>query len=149
MKTIQWQNRKFFPVRDGFTLVEIMMVIMLVGILAGMTAPPMFKYLEANRMRTRTDRMVADLQFARAVAISTGQAHRFANTASGYTLTNLVTGGVLRDVDFAHGSELDDNLIADFFPWGMATSTTYNIRLNDMHNEIRVLPTGMVEVETI
>ncbi len=80
MKTIHWQNWKIIPIRGGFTLVEIMMVIMLVGILAGMTAPPMFKYLEANRMRTRTDGMVADLQYARAIAISTGQSHRFANT---------------------------------------------------------------------
>ncbi len=149
MKTIHWQNWKIIPIRGGFTLVEIMMVIMLVGILAGMTAPPMFKYLEANRMRTRTDGMVADLQYARAIAISTGQSHRFANTNTGYTLTNLVSGSVLRDVDFNHGAELDDVRTADFFPWGMATSTTYDIRLNGIHNEIRVLPTGMVEVETL
>lgn len=123
------------------------MVVMLVGLLAGISAPPMFKYLEANHMQTRTDRMVADLQFARAIAVSTGQAHRFANNNTSYTLTNLSTGNVLRDVDFDHGAQLDAIQFADFFPWGMASTTTFNLSMNGMQRQIRLMPTGMVEVE--
>jgi len=149
MNTTQWQNRKKIPARGGFSLVEVMMVIMLVGLLASISAPPMFKYLEANHMQTRTDRMVADLQYARAAAISSGQAHRFANTNSSYTLTNLATGRELRSVTFDHGAELDAIQFADFFPWGMASTTTFNLSMNGIQRQIRLLPTGMVEVEAL
>ncbi len=146
MKTVGQSMRKVFPERRGFSLVEIMMVVMLIGILAGMSAPPMFKYIAANQMQTTSDRMVADLQYARAIAISTGQAHRFDCNTQTYRLTNLVTGQVLRQVSLQHGTELGAAKTADFFPWGMAQSTVFNLALHDMARQITLLPTGMVEV---
>lgn len=126
---------------------EIMMVILLVGILAGVAGPAMYSYLRANQMQTRVDRMVADLQYARALTISTGQVHRFNTTTDSYTLTNMVTGNVVRDVDFEEGAKLDAAQMADFFPWGMANTTTFDLSHCDMERRIRLLPTGMVEVE--
>ncbi len=123
------------------------MVIMLVGILAGVAAPPMFNYLESNRMKTRTDRMVADLQYARAVSIASGQTLRFASTTNSYTLTNTVTGEELRNIQFNHGAELAMNQAADFFPWGMATTTVFDLSLHGMERTVTLLPTGMVEVD--
>ncbi len=149
MKTKQWQNRNLNCARNGFSLVEIMMVLMLIGLMAGISAPPMFKYLASNQMQTRTDRMVADLQYARAVSIASGQAHRFASTTTSYTLTNLVTGIEVRNVTFDHGAELAMMQFSDFFPWGMASSTTFNLSQSDMQRRIILLPTGMVEVQSI
>ncbi|MCP4293400.1 MAG: prepilin-type N-terminal cleavage/methylation domain-containing protein [bacterium] len=147
MKSRQAGKRKNIPHRDGFSLVEVMMVIMLVGILAGVAAPPMFNYLESNRMKTRTDRMVADLQYARAVSIASGQTLRFASTTNSYTLTNTVTGEELRNIQFNHGAELAMNQAADFFPWGMATTTVFDLSLHGMERTVTLLPTGMVEVD--
>ena len=147
MKAVDCLNRKKLPDRNGFSLVEIMMVVMLLGILAGISGPPVFKYLKSNQMRTRTDRMVADMQYARAVAVSTGQTHRFSCTTSSYTLTNLATNDVIRQVNFDNGAELDLVQSADFYPWGMAQSGNFNLTMNDMDRRIILLPTGMVEVE--
>lgn len=124
------------------------MVVVLIGILAGVSAPPMFKYLEATHMQTRVDRMVADLQYGRAVAISTGQTMRFTSTNTSYTLTNTVTGDVLRQVAFDHGAQLAVAQTADFFPWGMAETTVFNLSLHGMARQVTLLPTGMVEVAT-
>ena len=106
-----------------------------------------FNYLKSNQMRTRTDRMVADMQYARAVAVSTGQTHRFSCTENSYTLTNLATNNVVRQVGFDHGATLDQVQSADFFPWGMAQSGNFILTMNDMNRKITLLPTGMVEVE--
>lgn len=135
------------PDRSGFSLVEIMIVVLLIGILAGISGPPMFQFLASNQMQTRADRMVADMQYARAIAVSTGQTHEFACTSSSYTLTNTTSGQILRQVDFNNGAQLDVAQTAEFYPWGMAESKNFLLTLNDMSRRIVLLPTGMVEVE--
>ncbi len=147
MSTMIWRSRKNFPDDSGFSLVEMMMVVCLIGILAGITGPPMFKYLAANRMQTRTDRMVADMQYARAISISTGQTHRFTCSNNSYDLMNMSTGDVVRQVNFDSGAELDLAQAVDFYPWGMAQTSNFILTMNDMSRKITLLPTGMVEVE--
>lgn len=147
MEIMNWRSGKNFPDHNGFSLVEMMMVVMLIGILAGISGPAMFKYLKSNQMQTRTDRLVADMQYARAIAVSSGETHRFACTSNSYTLSNVATGDVVRQVDFNNGASLDMVQAADFYPWGMADSGNFILTLNDMSREIKLLPTGMVEVE--
>lgn len=147
-----WQGvtkRKNLPSAAGFSLVEIMMVILLIGLLAGVSGPAMFSYLRSNQMQTRVDTMVADLQYSRAMAVSTGEIHRFDATITGYTVTNVVTGVTLRTENFDEGAKLDKAETADFFPWGMASTKTLNLTHHNMKREIQILPTGMVEVTNV
>ena len=135
------------PDHSGFSLVEIMMVVMLIGLLAGMTGPPIFHYLEASQAQTSLDRLVADMQYARAVAVSKGETHRFSCTTGGYDLRNMVTGDVVRAVVLDHGMELNLAQTADFYPWGMAQTCNVTLTRNDLAWDLQLLPTGMVEVE--
>jgi len=132
--------------RQGFTLVEMMLVITLVGVMAAMAAPPFFRYLASNRLATQADRMVADLQYARSLSVANSQILRFSVTPTGYELTNPVTGTVLRDIDFARGLGADAAVTADFFPWGMADPTVINLSGTIGTKRITVMPTGLVEV---
>ncbi len=56
----------------GFTLVEVMMVLVVVGIAAGIVAPKMHAFLARNRVRVALNRLAADLAYARAVAVRSG-----------------------------------------------------------------------------
>ncbi len=125
------------------------MVILIIGLLAGVSGPAMFKYVHSNQMDTRVDKMVADLQLSRAMAISTGQTHRFSTTNNGYTVKNLATGMELRNVTFDEGATLNGTLTADFFPWGMANTTTFDLSYHSLARRVQLLPTGMVEVKTL
>jgi prepilin-type N-terminal cleavage/methylation domain-containing protein len=132
--------------RQGFTMVEMMIVISLIGLMAAISAPPLFRYIQSNRLQTGTDRMVADMQYARSVAISSGRILRFAATEAGYTLTDPVSGDVLRSKNFEHGMALDAAVTVDFFPWGMANGAVLNISNPAGAARVDVLPTGIVEV---
>jgi type II secretion system protein H len=132
--------------RAGFTMTELMVVLCLVGIIAAVSAPPMFNYIQSNRLQTNRDRLVADMQFARTAAISSGRILRFATTETGYTLTDPVSGDVLREKEFSHGLVLDAAVTVDFFPWGMANSTTLNLSNAVGSARVGILPTGIVEV---
>lgn len=132
--------------RQGFTLVEMMLVISLVGVMAAMAAPPFFRYLASNRLATQADRMVADLQYARSLSVSNSQILRFSVTEAGYTLTNPISGVVLREYDFSAGLGLDAAQTADFFPWGMANPAVFTLTNHAGTKQITLMPTGLVEV---
>ncbi len=132
--------------RRGFSLAEMMIVILVIGIMATVSMPPMFRYIQSNRLQTDTDRMAADLQYARSLSVARGDILRFQSTPAGYTLTNPNTGLVIRQHNFDHGMALDGNAVIDFFPWGMADAAVLNISNTTGTNQINVMPTGMVEV---
>ncbi len=131
--------------RQGFTLVEAMLVISLIGLMAAMGAPPFFRYLASNRLAAQADRMVADLQYARSLSVANSQILRFSVTAGGYRLTNPVTGVVLKDIQFCEGLGSTADVTTDFFPWGMANQATINLTGPTSTRSITVLPTGLVE----
>jgi len=140
------KSRTILPRREGFTLVEVMMVILLIGLLASVAAPPMFRYLADSRLQTNTDRMAADLQYARTLSITNGEILRFTCDNAGYQVTNPLDGTVYRSQVFSKGMTLDSAQSADFFPWGMADASVFTIQSGTEARLVTVLPTGMVEV---
>lgn len=133
--------------RQGFSLVETMIVIILVGVLATVSAPPMYQYLQSHRLQTDTDRLITDLQYARALSVSRGQVLRFVSDANGYTLSEPATGTVVRQRAFEHGIELAGNQTTQFYPWGMADAKAFKISNGCGAKQIDLLPTGIVEVQ--
>ena len=130
----------------GFSLVEMMIVVGLIGLLATISAPPMYRYIQSNRLATNTDRMVADLQYARAVSIANGQVIRVDSNTAGYRVVNPSSGQVLRQQNFDDGLALAAIQQVRFFPWGMADAAVYNITGPVGAKQLNLLPTGIVEV---
>jgi prepilin-type N-terminal cleavage/methylation domain-containing protein len=134
------------PQRRGFSMIEMMVVIGIVGSIATISAPPIYRFVESNRLQTNTDRLTADLQYARSLSIASSQILRFTATPQGYQLSNPNTGAVIRTTDFGHDMELGANQTTDFYPWGMADAAIFNITNGSGSNQVNLLPTGLVEV---
>ena len=132
--------------RRGFSLIEMRVVIAIVGIIAGISGPGIFRYINSNRLQTDADRLGADLQYARTLSISTSTILRFTSTQAGYTLTDPVSGTLIRDKIFQNGMQLAANQTVDFFPWGMADPAVFNISNSTGAMTVNLLPTGIVEV---
>jgi prepilin-type N-terminal cleavage/methylation domain-containing protein len=132
--------------RQGFSLIELMVIIAIVGVIAGISAPPIFRYVSSNRLQTNADRMAADLQFARTLSISTSTILRFSCTPTGYQLTDPISGDIIREKNFSHGLGLDLTQSSDFYPWGMADATVFNISNSSGARAVNLLVTGIVEV---
>jgi type IV fimbrial biogenesis protein FimT len=54
---------------SGFTLVEVMIVIAIIGIIASLAVPSYRDMVESNRLKQAAESLKSDLQFARAEAI--------------------------------------------------------------------------------
>lgn len=137
---------QILPGRRGFTLVEMMMVMLLIGIVATVATPPMFRFLQSSRLQTNVDQLAADLQYARSASIANGQILQFTGNLDGYVLTDPADGRVLKQHEFSGGLELAAVQNTFFFPWGMADATTFTVNGSGQSRQINVLPTGMVEV---
>lgn len=58
--------------QDGFTLVELIIVITIVGILAAFAAPSLTTFFRANRLTSHVNDVIGDVTFARSEAIKRG-----------------------------------------------------------------------------
>jgi hypothetical protein len=77
--------------RSAFTAVEIVIVVLIMGILAGVGAPKYLSSLAHFRLEAAARRVAADLRWARAYAqkVSVSQTVDFDATGDSYVLTGL------------------------------------------------------------
>lgn len=122
----------------GFTLVELMVVIMILAILAVFAAPAMQNIIVQNRLAGQTNELLNAIQFARGEAIKRNQSIRFCSAAS-VGDTECAT-----DADnWAHWVVLNANdtiLRQGSMPASLQLSST----LND--NTLTFAPTGLNNV---
>ena len=132
--------------RHGFTLVELMVLIGIVGLIASMAVPSFNSYLRANRIDVVGDQMASDLALARALAVSEGRVIRVEAESTGYVVVDPATDRQIRQREFPAGVSLDSPVTINFFPWGAAQSATMLLDNGNHQRTVQVLPTGIVEV---
>lgn len=58
-----------YPIKRGFSLIELMVVIAILGISAALAGPPLTQWMQANRVTSGANNLLADIQYARSEAI--------------------------------------------------------------------------------
>lgn len=85
----------------GFTLVELVVVIAVLGIVSVLAAPSFTSSFARNHLRGAAGEAYADMQFARAEAVQSNGAVNVAFSASGYQVTRGAQ--VVKSVNFGGG----------------------------------------------
>jgi type II secretion system protein H len=132
--------------RHGFTLVELMVLIGIVGLVAAIAVPSFNGYLRANRIDVTVDAIASDMALARSTAVAQGRVIRFEGEETRYRIIDPISGRVIRDREFGGAVVLLADATINFFPWGAAEATTLNLDNGCQVRQLQVLPTGIVEV---
>lgn len=113
------------PSMRGFTLIELVVAIAVLGILAVVAAPAVGEYLATQRLKGAAEELQTDLQFARMESVQKNAVITVTLASTGYTIAQGAT--TIKAVTFGGGSNVSAgaNLVAVFDPV-RATATLTN-----------------------
>ncbi|MDD5758547.1 MAG: GspH/FimT family protein [Desulfobulbaceae bacterium] len=111
----------------GFSLIELLVVLVLIGIMAGVAAPPMGRFLDSLEFKKQTGKIMAAIRYARLKAITEGKVVVMTAVEGDATQGLTLSGAVneVRQLDLAEGATLEiEPLELIFSPEGYATPGT-------------------------
>ncbi|MDP2753507.1 MAG: prepilin-type N-terminal cleavage/methylation domain-containing protein [Nitrospirota bacterium] len=127
--------------RRGFSLLELIMVLALLGIMAGVVAPATGRFLDRLSFRTQTAALVAGTRYARLMAVGKGVpvAMRFDGQSQSLCFSGAVEEK--KEVALSEGAvfELRPEILV-FYPDGLATPGRMVSRSGRRSQEFRIDP---------
>lgn len=142
----------------GFTLIEIMMVLALLGIISALGIWKMVPALEHEKVRGAAGILTADLQYAQAMAARQRQPVAIiVNTSlKMYMIRDRAGTTVYRERFLGEDSDYDLDQLqvtpgtsVEVFPNGTATeATTFTLTIGDYERQVRLSRAGQVRMLT-
>lgn len=137
----------------GFSLLELLMVMLLIGIMAGVAGPSVGRFLDSLEFKKESAKVMATVRYARLKAITEGKLVVMTATegeaAMGLTLSGAVNE--VRSLDLADGASLEiEPLELLFSPEGYATPGTLILTSGERSETILIDPmTGLPLLEDV
>jgi len=117
---------------NGFSLMELLVVLILLGFMAGVTAPSIGRFLDGIKIKKQTSKVMAAFRYGRIKSITTGKAVKVSLSDEEPTL--IYSGGVVGRRPFDLGSddllELDPPEIT-FYPEGQVSPATIVLTIGE------------------
>jgi prepilin-type N-terminal cleavage/methylation domain-containing protein len=126
----------------GFTLSEIMWVVMIIGILAALTVPSFSSYIKKTRVDGSRSQLMADCYFARSLAISRRETITMRFATNQYTIVNA-GGTVFRTTPAADGVTFAASVDPRFYAWGLADASDITVAGPSNSDNVSLSPTGV------
>ena len=107
---------------QGFTLIELVIVVLVLGILAGLAQPMLSKSVTDARLRAAASEVATALEYARATAINSGRACRVEFDVNAETVVvSQVVHDAIDELNDSGEDELDEWDVDDSGIWSYST----------------------------
>lgn len=137
----------------GFTLIELMVVVALLGVFAAIAVPSFTQFIANNRTQSLNNELLALLQFARSTAVEERVTIKVCQENGGWTVRKkdcTSSSDVVRRMDVPNGASITTNHDEISFRYnGTATETTlHTCRGDDFANGFTVTVRGTGSIRT-
>lgn len=129
---------------SGFTLVEMMVVIGVMGIILLATVPSISGYLESSRLAGAASTLSGDLHFARALATSQHATYELRHSDTEYSLVRLSPDSLVLRRTLPRGVTLATTDTTTFYAWGLTEASTLTLLQRDHSTIVRLSSGGQV-----
>ncbi|MBI5169265.1 MAG: GspH/FimT family pseudopilin [Candidatus Eisenbacteria bacterium] len=129
----------------GFTLLELMIVLVVLGVVAAMVAPPVAGMLRSSRLAGATNTLVSDIYYARSLANQQRRTFTILFTDSvHYTLARTSPAQVYRTRALPRGVRATATDTVTFYAWGLTEPVAVTLRADSSSRVLRVGANGSV-----
>jgi prepilin-type N-terminal cleavage/methylation domain-containing protein len=135
---------RFIRSSKGFTLIETMIIVAIIGLLAGLTIPSFSSYLQKQKVIGARTELLADLQYARSLAIARRTTFRVDFTADQYQIILPGPDDVVRTKTAPDGVTFNADTDPNFYPWGLSDACNVQVSNFKKTSTISLLPNGTV-----
>jgi Tfp pilus assembly protein FimT len=137
-------KKQFTKSVAGFTLIETMIIVVLIGVLAGVTIPAFSKYLQRQKLQGARNELIADIQYARSLAISRRTTFRIAFADDQYQIIQTGPETIMRTKSAPDGVSFNSDADPSFYAWGLSDPANMVINGGCQNSNLTLAPNGTV-----
>jgi prepilin-type N-terminal cleavage/methylation domain-containing protein len=130
--------------RNGFTLIEVMVILVIMGILLVVTIPPFRGYLESNRLVGTSNVLIADIHYVRSLATAQRRTHEIEFDPHEYRIVVPVSGKVIRTRQLSNWVSCAATGNPNFYAWGLTDPVTITLTAGSKQKTLLLMPNGSV-----
>ena len=135
---------RFIRSSKGFTLIETMVLVAIIGVLVGLTIPSFASYLAKQKVIGARSELMADLQYARSLAIARRTTFRIDFQAGQYQLILPGPDEIIRQNTAPDGVTYTADTNPSFYPWGLSDACNVQVSNFKKTSTVSLLPNGTV-----
>ena len=109
---------------DGFTLLELTIIVGLLGVLFAIAAPAVSGYLRSSKVTGASNALVADLRYGRSLASTQRKSYQILFAANSYTLCSVSPLTTVTTRTLPRGVTCTSSGTATFYAWGLTNPVT-------------------------
>lgn len=138
---------RFIRSPKGFTLIETMIIVAIIGVLAGLTIPAFANYIQKQKVIGARNSLMADIQYARSLAIARRTTFQIDFEAGQYEIIIPGPDTVIRSKTAPEGVTYNADGDPNFYAWGLSDACNIAVSNFQKTSNVSLLPNGTVSYD--
>jgi prepilin-type N-terminal cleavage/methylation domain-containing protein len=131
-------------VECGFSLLELMIVLTIIGLVAGFSVPTIVRFTESSRLAGAMHLLVDDIRFARSLATSQRRTYVLRRSGTTYAVACVSPSATVLRRELPRNVSFTAVDSTRFFAWGLTQPASITLRQRDQTRLVTLGAGGQV-----
>lgn len=136
------KSKRHIRSSSGFTLTETMIIVAIIGVLAGITIPAFMGYFQRQKVRGAEATLLSDISYARSLAIARRTTFQMVFNGNNYQIIQPGPDTVMREKEAPSGVSYTSDINPNFYAHGLADAANIVVAGTYENKNVTLLPNG-------